>query len=349
VPEYESDVPEPQSNLGEMLGSVWRVVVRRRWWILLPTCLVALATIAVVGKIPNRYTSEATLIVVQQQVPQRYVVPNDTSDMRVALTAMQQEVLSRPQLQRIIREFGLYGKEANRKAPEEIMAMMLRDIDIEPLDQVSPQRDLNSFRISFTTENPVVAQEVTSTLTSLFIEENLKTREEQSVNTTGFLHQRMEEAKKKLEDQEQRLRDFKMQYLGELPEQQQGNLGVLSSLQSQLQSTAASLSRAQEQRVYLESLLSGYQAIDSQSNSSSSSVLPGVPARALSPVEAAQNELDRLGKNHPAAALHCRAPRCPEERPGNHPGRGEPGKAEGGKSRAGNSASGCFEGGSRSG
>ena len=260
-------------------------------WI--PAAAVALTTVAVLSKIPNRYTSNATLVVVQQQVPQRYVVPNDTTEMAVALQAMQQEVLSRPQLERIIHDFGLYAKESKRKAPEQIMALMLRDIDIEPIISPTPQKDLNAFQISFTTEDPHVAQAVTSTLTSLFIQENLQTREEQATNTTGFLHQRMEDSKKKLEVQEQRLRDFKMQYLGELPEQQQGNLGVLAGLQSQLQSTAATLSRAQEQRVYLQSLLSGYEAMASN-DVPLPSASPGTVSRTLSPLEAAQAELNRL-------------------------------------------------------
>ena len=285
---------EQESNLNETLERVLRILVRRRWWIVFPACLVPIATVAVLSKIPNRYTSNATLVVVQQQVPQRYVVPNDTADMTVALQAMQQEVLSRPQLERIIREFGLYRKESKHLAPEQVMALMLRDIGIEPITEGAPQKDLNAFSISFTTENPLVAQQVTSTLTSLFIQENLKTREEQAANTTGFLHQRMEDAKKKLEVQEQRLRDFKMQYLGELPEQQQGNLGVLSSLQAQLQGTAASMSRAQEQRVYLESLLSGYQAMASQNVPLPSGLSANSVSRSASPVEVAQNDLDRL-------------------------------------------------------
>ena len=268
--------------------------MRRRWWIVIPACVVPVATVAVVSKIPNRYTSNATLVVVQQQVPQRYVVPNDTTEMAAALQAMQQEVLSRPQLERIIHDFGLYPKESKRLAPEQVMALMLRDISIDAIASSTPQKDLNAFSISFTTENPLVAQQVTSTLTSLFIQENLKTREEQAANTTGFLHQRMEDAKKKLEVQEQRLREFKMQYLGELPEQQQGNLGVLSSLQAQLQSTAAGMSRAQEQRVYLESLLSGYQAMASQNVPLPSGLSPNSVSRSVSPIEAAQSDLDRL-------------------------------------------------------
>ena len=285
---------EVEGNPGEALGRVLKILVRRRWWIVIPACAIALTTAAVLSKIPNRYTSNATLVVVQQQVPQRYVVPNDTTAMAVALQAMQQEVLSRPQLERIIHNFGLYAKESKRKAPEQIMALMLRDIDIEPIISATPDKDLNAFQISFTTEDPHVAQEVTSTLTSLFIQENLTTREEQAANTTGFLHQRMEDSKKKLEAQEQRLRDFKMQYLGELPEQQQGNLGVLGSLQSQLQSTAASLSRAQEQRVYLQSLLSGYEAMASRDVPLPSAVSPGTVSRTQSPLDVAQAELNRL-------------------------------------------------------
>ena len=287
----EEDV---ESSPGDILGRIIRIFTKRPWWIIVPACVIPLATIAVAFKIPNRYTSNATLVVVQQQVPQRYVVPNDTTEMAVALQAMQQEVLSRPQLERIIRDFGLYAKESKRKAPEQIMALMLRDIDIEPIISPTPQRDLNAFQISFTAQDPQIAQQITSTLTSLFIQENLKSREEQATNTTGFLHQRTEEAKKRLEVQEQRLRDFKMQNLGELPEQQQGNLGVLSGLQSQLQTTAANLSRAQEQRVYLQSLLSGYESLASQEVPPAGMASAGTVARVATPLDTAQAELNRL-------------------------------------------------------
>jgi len=285
---------EVEGSPGETLGRVVRTLVKRRWWIVIPACTVAVGTVAVLSRVPNRYTSRATLVVVQQQVPQRYVVPNDTTDMGVALQAMQQEILSRPQLDRIIHDFGLYAKESKRKAPEQILALMLRDIGIEPIASGNAQKDLNAFNISFTANDPHTAQAVTSTLTSLFIQENLKSREEQAANTTGFLHQRMEEAKKQLEMQEQRLRDFKMQNLGELPEQQQGNLGVLTGLQTQLQATAASLSRAQEQRVYLESLLSGYRTMAAQEIPIPGLTAPAVAAHIPTPLETAQTELNRL-------------------------------------------------------
>ncbi len=177
---------------------------------------------------------------------------------------------------------------------------MLRNIEIEPLDANPQRKAFNSLRIAFTGDNPHVAQEVTSRLTSIFIEQNLKTREDQATTTTKFLHEQLEAAKSKLAGQEQRLRDFKMQYLGELPEQQQGNLGILTSLNNQLQNTMASVSRAEERRVYLESLLNGYRAL----GAARTAMTPAAPLmspsseqpllRSLTPLEAAQSEVARL-------------------------------------------------------
>jgi succinoglycan biosynthesis transport protein ExoP len=248
-------VPEDQSDLSEIPEKLLRLVVRRRWWILATASATALATIAVLLALPNRYTSEAIILVVQQQVPERYVTPTTTTDIASALQATTQEVLSRTRLLGIMDTFGLYAKEKKRIAPENVIALMRHNIDIQPLDLTGGQRAFNAFKISFTTDDPHLAQEVTSRLTSLFIQENLKTREDQASTTTNFLRAELESAKMRLMKQEQRLRDFKLGSLGELPEQQQGNLQILGGLQTQLQNTMASVARVQQQRLYLESLV----------------------------------------------------------------------------------------------
>jgi succinoglycan biosynthesis transport protein ExoP len=254
-------LPEPESESGpdlrETLGRLTGILQRRLWSILLPATAVALATIVALQALPNRYTSTAALVVVQQQIPQRYVVPNSVSDPNSALEAMKQEVLSRTRLLDMIRDFGLYASQRARLAPEQLVAIMLKEIDIDPFGSTQT-KDFDGFRISFTAENPVLAQRVTSTLTSLFINENLRAREEQSSNTTKFLHEQLVAKKNKLDEEENLLRDFKLQHVGELPEQQQGNLGILTGLQNQLQSTMSGLNRAQQQRVYLQSLLDAY-------------------------------------------------------------------------------------------
>jgi polysaccharide chain length determinant protein (PEP-CTERM system associated) len=281
---------EPQTNLNETIGGIVRLILRRRWWIIFPACIVSLATIAVLSRLPNRYNSEATLLVVQQQVPERYVVPTNSSGIAEELQAMTQEVLSRTRLLEIIEEYHLYKKESKRLAPEQVIDLMRKNIDIKPINEMPERKDFNAFKISFTSDSPRLAQAVTSKLTNLFIEENLRTREDQAANTTSFLEAQLETVRAKLNEQEQRLREFKMQHLGELPEQQAGNLAILTGLQTQLQNTMAGLSRAQQQKVYLESLLSGYRSLAARGSS-----LPGVPgAHSATPLENAQKELDRL-------------------------------------------------------
>jgi polysaccharide chain length determinant protein (PEP-CTERM system associated) len=132
-----------------------------------------------------------------------------------------------------------------------------------------------------------LAQAVTNKLTTLFIKENNKSREEQSTGTTNFLADQLEVAEAELKQQESRVRDFKMSFLGELPEQQQGNLAILAGLQTQLQNTMAALARAREQQVYLQSLISQYQNL-----APAVVAAPGTPA--ASPNETIKAELTRL-------------------------------------------------------
>ena len=231
----------------------------------MPAAGTVFATLVVLSLLPNRYSSEAILLVVQQQVPQRYVLPTTTTDISEALEATKQEVLSRTRLLGIIDEFSLYAKERNHLSPEGLVQRIGHDIDIKPVESHLVQKDVNSFKISFVADNPQLAQEVTSRLTSLFIQQNTETREHQATTTTNFLSEQMEATKNKLAEAEEQVRNFKMHHLGELPEQQAGNLAILNGLQGQLQNTTLSLSRAQEHRQYLESL-SGYRALTAQSD-----------------------------------------------------------------------------------
>jgi succinoglycan biosynthesis transport protein ExoP len=295
--------PEGSLNLNETIARLRAFLVRRRWWILVPFFVVSLATVAALSQIPNRYTSTATLLVVQQQVPQRYVVPNSTTDVSSALEAMKQEVLSRTQLLRMINDFGLYPKQRKRYAPEQLVALMLGNIDVvptieNPQQQQQRDKDFDAFRITFTTENAVLAQQVTNNLTSLFINEYLRTGAEQSTNTTNFLHQQVEEKGKELQIQEERLKDFKLRFVGELPEQQQGNLGILTGLQGQLNNTMASLNRAQQQHALLQAQLEATPRRRPVTDPIAGILGPNPEnpnaSRLVTPVEAAQSELARL-------------------------------------------------------
>ena len=245
---------EPEGNITETLERALDLVRKRRRWIFLPACTIALGTIAFVLMLPDRYSSEATLVM-QQQVLQRYVLPVTGTSNAEAIQAMTRQVLSRTHLVGIINQFGLYP-DAKNVTVERLAELMRDDISIQSLDPRT-QTDFNAFRISFTADSPQVAQMVASRLTQLFIDENLKTRQDQAASTANFLNEQLQVARLKLAEQEQRLRDFKTRNLGELPEQQGVNLGTLTDLRGQLQNSLSNLSRAQLQRATLESSLNG--------------------------------------------------------------------------------------------
>jgi polysaccharide biosynthesis transport protein len=291
VPEAKA-LLETESSLAETLGWILRILRTRKLLILGTAAAIAVATAAVLPLIPQKYTSEAMVLVVKQAVPERYVIPTSSTAIGEELEAMSEEVLSRSRLMGIVDDLGLYSKQRARLAPEQIIEKMRKRIDVTPF--TTPDRkDFSAFKITFSAEDPQTAQQVTSRLTSLFIAENQKTRQDQAANTASFLSTQLDAVKDKLTQQEARLKDFKMQHLGELPEQQQSNLAILGALQAQLQNVVSNRGRAQQQRAYLESLLNGYRTAAAR----------GVPVfvsagsaggRMPSPLEDAFVELRRL-------------------------------------------------------
>lgn len=281
-------MPEETQDLNKMISQYLGLAIRRRWWIVVPACFIAVAVALGSMFLPNKFTSDATILVVQQQVPERYVVPNTTYSVQQALESLTEAVLSRSRLLPMIDDLGLYQRERQNLGPDGLVQLMRKEIQIEPIQKDATQKDINAFKISFTGDSPAIAQKVTEELTSFFIDENLKLQEQQDLGTTGFLKDQLATAERTLTEQEQRLRDFRMSNIGELPEQEQGNLEILSGLHSQLQSTMAELSRTQEQRVYLSSLLDQYRSLDA-----SGRPVAGM-AMSANPVSAVQADLDRL-------------------------------------------------------
>jgi polysaccharide biosynthesis transport protein len=245
-------MPETEEvGLGEILDRILGMLSRQIWWIMVPACIVALGTIGFVLHLPDHYKSEATLVFVPQQVSQRYVEPTGKENPTDLVRSMTHEILSRTRLLAIIDEFALYPKERQKLTPELLAEeMRTNDVDIEPLDATT-------FSISFTADTPQLAQTVTSRLTSLFVEENLKTQGQKAESTSNFLTSQLEESQRKLAEQDQRLRDFVGRNISALPEQQQATLGALTDLRMRYQNTTLRLSQAQQQRSFLSSTIGG--------------------------------------------------------------------------------------------
>ena len=132
---------------------------------------------------------------------------------------------------------------------EEIVELMRKDITV----QIRGREGY--FTISYTGKDPRTVTMVTNKLASLFIEENLKLREQQAQGTTEFLTIELNATKAKLEEQEKLITQFKRQFMYELPDQRDVNLSILGKLQQQLQTTGDALKSAQDRKLIIQKQL----------------------------------------------------------------------------------------------
>jgi len=115
------------------------------------------------------------------------------------------------------------------------------------------------FTISYIGRDPRIVTLVANKLASLFIEENLKLRENQAAGTSEFLSVELQATKAKLESQERTIAEYKQKFMGELPEQRDANLRVLDQLQMQSQRTGDSIRAAQDRKVLIQKQLQDFE------------------------------------------------------------------------------------------
>ena len=239
------------------------IVVRRRWWILLPLFLCWIAVWGGSWSLPTTYTSDALISAEQEKVSDLYVMENVNVNLQNRLQSTTQKVLSYASLQAIIERFKLYvapPRTIGFFKPKDPVDEMRSDIKIELVGAPGYRGEFFTFKIHYSADTPELAQQVNTELTSLFINENVRAQRQLSENTTAFLDSELADARIKMEEQEAEVSAFKSKHAGNLPGQLQSNVQILAGLQAQLASTQHALDTSKQQKIYLESLLQQYQS-----------------------------------------------------------------------------------------
>jgi polysaccharide chain length determinant protein (PEP-CTERM system associated) len=225
-----------------ILKSGWR----RRWAIILPAIVMAAAASWWIHRLPNRYRSDALLLVVPQPVPETFVRSTVTTRVDTRLQSITQQVLSRTQLQQVIRDFDLYADERQTVVMQDLVdSMRMRDIEIQSVKG-------DGFRLGFIADSPEVAMRVADRLASLFIGQTSLDRATLADGTDHFLEAQLEDARRKLVDNEAKLEDYRRRHNGELPQQLDANAQSLHSTEMQMEALADSLNRDRDRQLVLE-------------------------------------------------------------------------------------------------
>ncbi|CAG1066043.1 hypothetical protein BAC1_01641 [uncultured bacterium] len=248
------------------------IFIHRKWLFIVPLIIGSVAGLAVSFELPEKYSSTTLILVEEQQIPEEYVTPTDKTPFSQRLNVISQQILSRTRLEKIIKEFGLYsqqgpglvdkakslitGSATEAPTPDEIIEQMRADIQFTVIGEQNPKKQQgsggNAFSITYSGEDPQTTMQVTNTLSSLFIEENLKVREQYAEGTSEFLSSELETAQQELSVLEQKLKDFKQAHMGTLPGQLDANLRTLDRLQLELQTVSAQLKTNEDRKLVLD-------------------------------------------------------------------------------------------------
>lgn len=240
----------------------WRAVVSRKW-LVISAVLVSLSIAGVVcALMPKVYQSATKMWFEGAKIEESIVSgPNPAGGayaptLEDRVMEVRQFVMGRKTLGQIAGEFGLFGYEKDHPdaaESENAIRAMRGSVKVEPT------KDKLFITLSFLNEDPIIARDVTSRLSDLFIEETLKDRERGVEAAEDFLGLELKHAKVELEVKEKIISEFKQQHLGELPQQIDANLRKLDRLQDDMRSQSEQAQNLANRLIQIDKSIKDYE------------------------------------------------------------------------------------------
>ncbi|NOT94910.1 MAG: lipopolysaccharide biosynthesis protein [Nitrospira sp.] len=255
APQATRGMDAPAKDLYDYLA----LLRRRKTLILMVAMSLLAASAALAFLLPAVYRSTATILIEEQEIPPDLVRSAIATYADQRIETIKQQVLSRSTLWHIVEQYGLYKDLRRRNPTEEVLARFVKDIQIDVMNvKVIDKRTQNptqatiAFTLSYDGESPELAQKVANELTSLFLGENLKTRERHAQETTAFLKREAESLSHHIQDLEGKLAGVKQRAAGALPELVQLNMQLMSSTQREVIDSDREIRSLKERKTYLE-------------------------------------------------------------------------------------------------
>ena len=228
-------------DISRLLGSLYR----RKYFVGCVGAVIFSLGLYTAAILPNIYQSNSLILVVPQRVPSTFVTSTITTDLGERMQSIIQEILSRTQLAKIVQEFDLYPSSKVSFSVEDRVEKLRKAIKVE-------LRRNNVFQLSFESQEPEKAQQITARIASLFIEQNLQIRKQQAVGTKSFMNAEADRLRKELEEQETIVNRYKAAHRYELPEQLDSNLRTLEQLRREMEASNVRLTALQERKGILQ-------------------------------------------------------------------------------------------------
>jgi uncharacterized protein involved in exopolysaccharide biosynthesis len=198
----------------------------------------------------------------EQEIPPDLVRSTITSFADERIQVISQQVMTRAVLMQLVDKYGLYETYRGRATTEEIIERMRKDIKLTTVDanisDRSSGRRVNAtiaFEISYDSPYPDRAQKVVNEVVSLYLNENLKARQQSAAETTAFLAQEADRLTKQIQEIEANLAEFKRRYAGRTPDSSAANMQLGERTEAELLRIEREMSMLQDRRLSLETQL----------------------------------------------------------------------------------------------
>jgi polysaccharide biosynthesis transport protein len=263
-----------------------RLAGKSAWLLVIPLVVATAAAVAIGERLPKKFKSDTLIMLVPQRIPDSYVKAAGSDSLEDRLATLEDQLLSRSRLERIILDLNLYAALRQTLPMEDVVQRMRRDITVSTT-QGKGSKESTSFRIEYVSNDSKIAQKTTERLASLFIEENMRDRENVAEDTSQFLGSQLQDARQRLIEQEKKLEEYRHRYSGQLPSQATANLQAIQNTQLQLQSLREATDRARERRLLLER-----QVADLQTPDPLAAAIPLAGGQSTPPVETTTQQLE---------------------------------------------------------
>ncbi len=235
-----------------------KIARKRQWMIIIPFLITLLGGLTHALITPKIFKAQTLIMIVQQKVPQSYVKAIVSLSMEERLRTIQQQVMSRTNLEGIIQQNELFNTPAASQ-------MLLEDkvLTVQKRIEINVTRG-TAFTISFQDQDPEKARDVANTLAAKFIGENLKIREGQALGTSQFLTEELQSVKNKLEKKEGLLKDYHKKYMGAMPEHLTTNLNMLSKVQTRIDQLTTNINAAENRKLTIQQQMANMKMMQKQ-------------------------------------------------------------------------------------
>lgn len=245
-----------QEMLGHLFGhlaGLWRF----RWLGLGVAWLVAILGWLWVSQMPDQYLAAARVHVDTNSILRpllRGLAVQPDINQRVAL--MSRTLLSRPNLEKLVRMTDMDIQVKTEAQEEELLANLAKSIELS-----GDRRNASLYSISFHHKDREFAKKVVQALISVFVESSVGEKAGDTGNAQSFLDRQIAEYEKRLSEAESALASFKQKHAGVLMGEGATYFHRLVSARQDLSEARLQLKEMQNRRNELKRQLSGEQPV----------------------------------------------------------------------------------------